>query len=310
MRSVREKFSILVVLLTFFVLPVCAQTTIIQGKVTDAGSGDPIPFVNVYFKGTQIGATTDFDGNFLIRTDAPGDSLVAGYVGYRTRTKAVKKGASQTIQFQLQEDVTALDVVVVRPGENPAFEIMRQVVKNKERNDKRKLSAYEYNTYTRIEVDVDNLSDKFRQRKLVQKITQVLDSIDRIAGEDGKPILPLMISESYSKVYYRDNPAYKKERILRTKITGVGVEDGTTVTQLMGSSFQEYNFYLNWLNIVTKDFVSPMADGWRLYYDYDLMDSLMVDGHYCYRLDFYPKSQQDLAFQGSMWSTKKEFALK
>jgi len=42
----------------------------------------------------------------------------------------------------------------------------------------------------------------------------------------------------------------------------------------------------------------------------DLMDSTLVDGHFCYRLDFYPRSKQDLAFTGSMWITKKEFALK
>ena len=99
-----------------------------------------------------------------------------------------------------------------------------------------------------------NLSDKFRQRKVVKKITQVLDSIEGIAGEDGKPILPLFITESISKVYYRDNPSLKYENILRSKINGVGVEDGATVTQLVGSSFQEYNFYQNWLNILGKGF--------------------------------------------------------
>jgi len=306
-------FSVLRFLVLIFfgaALTAGAQITVIQGKVTDAGTGDPIPFVNVYFKGTSVGATTDFEGNFSIRTDSPGDSLVAGYVGYKTRIKPVKKGISQSIVFQLEEEVTSLQEVVVRPGENPAFEVMRQVIRYKNQNDKRRLAAYEYDTYTKIEIDVDNLSEKFRQRKVVKKITQVLDSIDRIAGEDGKPILPLMVSESVSKVYYRDNPSLKKEHLIRTKITGLGVEDGTTVTQMVGSSFQEYNFYLNWLNIVTKDFVSPIADGWRLYYEYDLMDSLYVDGHYCYRLDFYPRSQQDLAFQGSMWITKKEYALK
>ena len=182
--------------------------------------------------------------------------------------------------------------------------------RNKNYNDKRKLSAYEYDTYTKIEIDVDHITDKFRQRKVVQKITQVLDSIDRIAGEDGKPILPMLITESISKVYYRDDPSLRYENILRSKINGVGVEDGAMVTQLVGSSFQEYNFYQNWLNIVGKEFVSPIADGWRLYYEYDLMDSLYVGEHYCYRLDFFPKSPQDLAFTGSMWITKEGYALK
>ena len=287
-----------------------AQRTVISGKVTDAATGDPVPFANVFFKTSRAGTSTDFDGNFSLATEQPADSLTAGFVGYRSRTKSVKKGITQVIDFQLEEDIVALEAVVVRPGENPAIPIMREVLRNKERNDKRKLSAYEYDTYTKVEIDVDNMTEKFRQRKMVQKITAVLDSIEQLAGEDGKPILPVMISESVSRVYYRDNPALKKELILKTKITGLGVEDGTTVTQMVGSSFQEYNFYQNWLNIVTKDFMSPLADGWRLYYEMDLMDSTTVDGHFCYRLDFYPRSKQDLAFTGSMWITKKDYALK
>ncbi len=287
-----------------------AQETIIKGKVTDANSGDPIPFVNILFKGTSIGTTTDFDGNYLLKTSSPKDTLLASYIGYKPRTKVITKGTSQTVNFQLEEEVTNLQEVVVLAGENPAFEVLRKVVRNKKNNDKRRLTAYEYDTYTKIEVDVDNMSEKFRERKLIQKITQVLDSVERIAGEDGKPILPIFITESVSKLYYRDNPNSKFEKILHSKINGLGVEDGTTVTQLVGSSFQEYNFYQNWLNIVEKEFVSPIADGWRLYYDYDLIDSLFVGEHYCYRLDFFPRSPQDLAFTGSMWITKEGYALK
>jgi len=287
-----------------------AQETVVQGKVTDATSGDPIPFANVVFKGTSIGATTDFDGNFLIKTHNPTDTLVASYIGYKSRSKVVKRDVQQTINFQLEEAITNLQEVIVKAGENPAFEILRKVVRNKNNNDKRKLTAYEYDTYTKIEIDVDNLSDKFRERKMVKRITQVLDSVERIAGEDGKPILPLFITESVSKIYYRDNPSLKKERILKTKISGVGVEDGTTVTQMIGSSFQEYNFYQNWLNILTKEFVSPIADGWRIYYDYDLTDSLYIGNDYCYRLDFFPRSPQDLAFTGTIWITKNDYALK
>jgi len=287
-----------------------AQETIIRGKVTDAASGDPIPFANIIFKGTSIGTTSDFDGNYLLQSSNPRDSIVASYIGYKSRSKPINKGIQQVVNFQLQEDVTNLQEVIVRAGENPAYEILRRVVRNKSKNDKRKLTAYEYDTYTKIEVDVDNISDKFREKKIVKKITQVLDSIDRIAGEDGKPILPLFITESVSKIYYRDNPSLKKENILKTKINGIGVEDGSTITQMIGSSFQEYNFYQNWLNIMSKEFVSPIADGWRIYYDYDLTDSLYIGSDFCYRLDYFPRSPHDLAFTGTIWITKEDYALK
>ncbi|NJM24620.1 MAG: carboxypeptidase-like regulatory domain-containing protein [Bacteroidia bacterium] len=313
-RAVRYRSiaSLPFIILSLFLVPqlVQAQETVVRGKVTDANSGDPIPFVNVVMQGTNIGTTTDFDGNFEIKTNTPTDTLVASYIGYKVRKKVVVKGTAQTINFQLEEDVTRLQEFVFEAGENPAYEILRRVVDNKNNNDKRKLTAYEYDTYTKIEIDVDNISDKFRQKKVMQKITQVLDSVDRIAGEDGKPILPLFISESVSKVYYRTNPKLTYENILKSKVNGVGVEDGTFVTQLVGSSFQEYNFYQNWLNIVTKEFVSPIADGWRIYYDYDLTDSLYIGDYFCYRLDFFPRSPQDLAFTGTIWITKEGYALK
>jgi hypothetical protein len=47
--------------LVLFPAVVLAQETVIRGKITDAFSGDPIPFVNVVFKGTSIGTTTDFE---------------------------------------------------------------------------------------------------------------------------------------------------------------------------------------------------------------------------------------------------------
>jgi hypothetical protein len=300
----------LLVTLMLFALPLAgfSQSTV-KGKVTDAGSGDPIPFANVIVKGTTIGTTTDFDGNFTLRIAVPADSITVSCLGYTARSKKVGRGA-QTINFQMAETATNLQEIVFDAGENPAYAILRNVVRNKNQNDKRKLSAYEYETYTKIEIDVDNITEKFKKKKIIKKITQVLDSVDRIAGEDGKPILPLFISESVSKFYFRDNPQLRFENIQKSKINGVGVDDGTLVTQFIGTSFQEYNFYQNWLNIVGKDFMSPIADGWRIFYHYDLTDSVYLGDDFCYRLEYYPKSPQDLAFTGTIWVTKKEFALK
>ncbi|WP_232064569.1 DUF5686 and carboxypeptidase-like regulatory domain-containing protein [Rhodocytophaga rosea] len=298
--------------LLLFPLSLFAQNIQIKGRVTDAETGDAMPFVNVYFKSTTTGITTDFDGYYTISVSkVPSDSLLASYIGYITRAKSVSKTqANQTIDFQLSTDNVKLDEVVVYAGENPAFPIMRNVIKNKDINDKKSLTAYEFESYNKIELDIDQISEKFRQRKFMQQITSVMDSIERIAGEDGKPILPIFISESISNYYYRQTPQKKREHILKTKLTGIGIQDGSLVSQLIGSSFQEYNFYNNWLNIVEKDFVSPIADGWKTYYEYILVDSLYVGEHWCYRMDITPKRVQDLAFTGTIWIDSKSYALK
>jgi Family of unknown function (DUF5686)/CarboxypepD_reg-like domain len=281
-----------------------------KGKVTDASSGEGMPFVSVAFKGTTIGTTTDFEGYYLLKTATPGDSLSISYIGYQPKSKAVQKNILiQNLDFQLQPSATQLMEVRVTLGENPAYPIMRQVVRNKERNSRQVLSAYQYETYNKVEVDIDNISDKFRKRKAIRQIIQVMDSIDRIAGEDGKPILPFFISESLSDYYFLARPQKTKEVIHKTKITGIGLKDGSTVSQLVGASFQQYNFYGNWLNILNKDFVSPLADSWKSYYEYYLYDSVFVDKNWCYVIDIEPRRKQDLAFTGKIWIDTKSFAL-
>ncbi len=286
------------------------QRTVVSGKVTETTTGSPVPFATVVFTGTTEGAITDFDGNFKAETNLPVDSLEVSYIGYIKRVKALSRGYDQTINFQLDEDVVTLSEVVIVPGENPAFAILEGVVRNKKKNDKRELDAYEYESYTRTEFDVDNISDKLKRRKIMSKIRHVLDSIEIIAGEDGKPMLPVLISEAISRFHYRKNPVARHEKMIRTRLTGVGITDGTLTSQVIGSSFQEYNFYQNWMNIVSKEFASPIADGWNLIYEYDLTDSLYIEGKFCYQLDFFPKQEQDLAFGGTMWITKDEYALK
>ena len=305
--QIKLQITCLLALIPFF--SALGQRTVISGKVTDARTGDPIPFANIVITGTTAGTTTDFSGQYQLVTDQKTDSITASYLGYGPRTKPVVPG-NNIVNFQLSESIQDLEEMVFMAEENPAFAIIRNVVGNKHRNDKRSLDAYQYESYTKIEVDLDNLTDKFRDRKIVKKIKHVIDSVDQIAGEDGQAILPLFISESISDFYFRNNPELKKEIIKKTKISGVGIENGTLVSQVIGSTFQEYNFYQNWLKVWNKEFLSPVADGWQGYYEVYLMDSLFIEGHFCYRIDVLPKRAGDLAFNGSIWVTKEDYALK
>jgi hypothetical protein len=282
----------------------------IHGKVTDAETGDPIAFANVILKGTTTGMTTDFEGNYLIQTNSLSDSLVVSYLGYTSQSKSLQDQAEQVLNFQLRPTAFELDAFVFEAGENPAFEIIRRAAERRKDFDKRSLMAYESKNYTKIEIDIDNLSEDFRQRKSVQKVTQVLDSIKQLTNDEGEKILPVFFSETVSKYYYRNNPELRKEVIEKSKVTGVGITDGSTASQITGSVFQEYNFYKNWLSILNKDFVSPIADGWKTFYDYDLLDSVLVGKDTCYKLQVYPRREQDLAFSGTIWIKKDDYSLK
>lgn len=93
-----------------------AQIGAIKGKVTDNSSKEPLIAVNVVIKGTTIGASTDFDGNYLIRNLKPGNyTLIVSYISYQKQEKnvIVKEGETATLNFLLTPDQTLLDAVEI-----------------------------------------------------------------------------------------------------------------------------------------------------------------------------------------------------
>ncbi|GAB3181949.1 DUF5686 and carboxypeptidase-like regulatory domain-containing protein [Telluribacter humicola] len=282
----------------------------IKGCVTDASTGEPIPFANVAIKGSLSGTITDFEGHYQLNYKSPADSIAVTYVGYTPRSKPIALNqVEQTIDFQLAPNVFQLQEVKIYAGENPAHAIIRKVVANQKKNNTDNLDAYQYESYNKIQIDIDNISDKFRKSKAVGKITHIVEQYDQIKGEDGQTIIPIFISESVSDVYFRNSPRKKKEIIQKTKMAGVGLTDGSLVSQVIGSSFQQYNFYSNWLNLLEKDFVSPISESWKVYYEYYLADSVHNGTNWDYQIDFEPKHEQDLAFAGTMWVDGTSFAL-
>ncbi len=309
MRKVRQWLFILPFIL--FLQNTFAQTYVISGKVTDAQTNEPIPFANVALKGRNVGATTDFDGKFTLTTKILTDSIWVTYLGYFSKTKAVQaKTPTQIIDFQIVASSTQLREVVIKNGENPAYPILRNVLANKNKHDKNNLEAYQFESYSKTELDIDNMSKKLRNRKPMRKVMEYMDKLQKMAGEDGQPLLPVFVSEMVSKNYFRTSPKLNKTDIIKTNTTGVGIKDESILTQLIGGSFQPFNFYDNWIRIIGKDFMSPIADGCRTTYEYFLADtSVQISLYDCYMIEFDPKRPQDLAFHGKMWIDKKTFAL-
>ena len=86
------------------------QQTTITGKVTDE-AGIPLPGASVLVKGTNTGASTDFDGNFSINVSGNATTLVFSYIGFVTQEASIV--GKTTIDIVLVADNTSLDEVVV-----------------------------------------------------------------------------------------------------------------------------------------------------------------------------------------------------
>jgi TonB-linked SusC/RagA family outer membrane protein len=82
----------------------------VSGNIVDA-TGMPLPGVNIIEKGTTNGTVTDFDGNFVLSVSSSDATLQVSFVGFREREVPLEGRSNLTIQ--LEEDVAALDEVVV-----------------------------------------------------------------------------------------------------------------------------------------------------------------------------------------------------
>ena len=110
----RTKFNVILTLMLALVVQFTfAQGKVVTGVVTEAGTGDPLPGVNVVIKGSNTGAATNFDGKYTIKANK-GQTLVFSYVGYKTVEKIV--GDSNVINVQLKEGTKLAEVVVTAQG--------------------------------------------------------------------------------------------------------------------------------------------------------------------------------------------------
>ncbi|MFZ9943574.1 MAG: DUF5686 family protein, partial [Bacteroidia bacterium] len=285
---------------------VFAQTTKVTGQVLDALTNEPIPFANVAFKGTRIGAVTDINGNFSIESDQATDSLTASFVGYRAVTLKISKGKSQTANFLLKTSEVDLVEVVVKAGENPANILLKKVIENKDLNDRNSLDYFSYELYNKLEFDLTDIPPDFKEKKLIKPFSFIFDNVDS-SVTNGKPFLPFFITETISDVYFRKNPKTTKERIKASKISGL---ENESVTQFLGDMYQNIDVYSNYMDIFGKSFVSPISNVGLLYYKYYLTDSAYFGNQWCYRLKFKPRRKQELTFVGECWIHDTTFAIR
>lgn len=87
-----------------------AQDKKVTGKVVGVDN-QGIPGVSIIIKGTRTGTTTDANGSFSINSKSSSDVLLFSGIGYKS--KEVSVGGQTSINVVLNEDVSALEEVIV-----------------------------------------------------------------------------------------------------------------------------------------------------------------------------------------------------
>jgi len=280
--------------------------TKVEGYVVDDRNGKPLPFVNIYFKNTTKGTTSDLDGRYKIKARKHNDTLIFSMMGYQERIVFVEKGKKYRLIIRLKEGSETLDEVVIKPAENPAHYILRMIIKNKRKNNPEKFKRYNCQTYTVLKGTLTNVTKENLKfiipPPLVKTLPVIYDSLSN-------PILPFYLSEKVADNFIDKINDTSQTVVIAKKVKGiVGLED-FDIEGYDNSLSAEMNFYQNYVDLFGHTFLSPLAKNGLAFYKYYLEDSTFSNNRTLYRIRFVPRSKKDLTFSGHFTVIKNLWAI-
>lgn len=171
-----------------------AAVTRVTGVTMDHSTGEPLPFVQIMFDGSTIGTTSDLDGNFVISNERGLVSLSFRSVGYKTKIMTVKPGKSQELFVVLEPEVYALSDVVVKPDKtreryrrkgNPAVELIKNVIANKDKNRVESQESYKMETYEKLSMAIEPFDYDLNKNRFWRDFKFLEEYVDTMYLERG-----------------------------------------------------------------------------------------------------------------------------
>ena len=284
-----------------------------SGIVKDSITGEPLPFVSVYFDGSTIGAMTDDNGTFTLQNNQGYTKLAAASLGYDTKFIDLKPGKkNDNLELLLKPTAFEISEVVVKPKrekytrkDNPAVELIKKVIAHK--NDNRIEAKPEYQTevYEKLSLSLDNFNPNLDKNKFLKKFKFIKNYLDT-SEFNGKPILTVSVRENLSDFYYRKSPKAEKTIVRAKRMQGIDktLDDGGGITSNLEEIFKSINIFDNNIPILLNRFVSPLSSTLATtYYHYYIMDTLDVGGDKCVDLAFVPANSESYGFTGRLYIT-------
>ncbi len=284
-----------------------------SGIVKDSITGEPLPFVSVYFDGSTIGAMTDDNGTFTLQNNQGYTKLAAASLGYDTKFIDLKPGKkNDNLEVLLKPTAFEISEVVVKPKrekytrkDNPAVELIKKVIAHK--NDNRIEAKPEYQTevYEKLRLSLDNFNPNRDKNKFLKKFKFIKNYLDT-SEFNGKPILTVSVRENLSDFYYRKSPKAEKTIVRAKRMQGIDktLDDGGGITSNLEEIFKSINIFDNNIPILLNRFVSPLSSTLATtYYHYYIMDTLDVGGDKCVDLAFVPANSESYGFTGRLYIT-------
>ncbi|OQP39994.1 hypothetical protein A4H97_17405 [Niastella yeongjuensis] len=297
-------------LFLFITCFVCTQAqTVVRGFVKDAQTHAPLAFVSAYFKGSK-GVVSGEDGSYSISTSNPKNTtLEFSFNGYKVLRKKITVGITQDIDANLEVAEMASVTVNSRRRtkysnkNNPAVDLIRKVVDNREHNRMKAFEYVQYQQYEKMELSLTNKPEKLMHNRLLKNYRFLVENQDTTKIE-GKALVPVYIEETISNKFFRKSPQKEKTYVLAKKKVNLGeFVDNDGITRYLNSMYTPIDIYEPNLMLLSNQLLSPISDLAPTFYRFYLGDTVELDGIKLVKLSFAPRNPNDLLFRGSMYVT-------
>ena len=179
-----------------------AQSIQLKGKVVDKSTKEPIEFATIAIVGSSKATKTDEQGNFEFTVPAISLPVRVSYVGYESIQLDLTQNKSfWYIELSAENEIEA--VVIKRPKlkysnkNNPAVELIRQVIAHRDQNRIVGQEYVEFEQYEKITLGLSNLSSKFVGRKAFKNYQFLFQ---KESDSTSTYALPAFMEEKVSKV--------------------------------------------------------------------------------------------------------------
>ncbi len=295
------------------------------GKVTDS-KGEDLAFVSVLLEGSLTRTLfTDIEGKFSVNTEKMPQAVTFRYVGYETlRLDAVwlSNHPERPLHITLQEAKNELDEVEIRPGENPADRIIRNVVANRDRHNPERCRQYTCTIYGKQSIQTNanwrgllriysagrdssllslrngNDSLSHQQRRRLHRGTKG-QKTDR--GRDHDDLLMESVVKR-SFIY----PDQVKQEVAQNRVSGFQHLPVAAIADLV----QPFSFYRDYIALIDKAFVNPISPNSPDRYFFNLEDTLYQGLDTVLVISFQPHRGQVFdALKGTLYVNTSDWAL-
>ena len=271
-------------LLSLFLLCTGVRAQTLSGRITDAKTGEPLPFASVYVANTQSGAAANADGYYEVKL-APGDNqVVFQYLGYQPTTKRAR--GTTRLDVGLQPEALELEQIeVVSGGEDRSYSVIRRAIAKADYH-RNQVETYTADVYI----------------KGTGKVEQVGGAIRLLAGKEGREEIDETLNrpfttESFSEVTFTRPSTYRQDV---KRVYQVGDDSGFDAAPYLFTSFYEPE---------PSEAISPLHPRAFAYYKYELQGTNVDGDDLVHKIKVIPRSPGEDVFEGFLYIVQDDWAL-